>query len=164
MHMLLTLLIHFFMRHVLIHVRSPPFTYFIHQCKRTFLDDTHSSFQYSGSKRHIQVYTSLYRKVVKRVEKIEQLFQLLTYMFLGALQGFTEPLPISSSGHLVIFRELLHVEATGLSFEIIVHFGSLLAIVAIYRKDIIAIVQKSYQYVRTRKRHHMKTFHYLLYL
>ena len=42
----------------------------------------------------------------------------IKYMFLGLLQGVTEPIPVSSSGHLVIARELFGIEAKGLSFEI----------------------------------------------
>lgn len=101
---------------------------------------------------------------MKRVVTIEKIIQLLTYIFLGALQGFTEPLPISSSGHLVIFRELFHIEASGLSFEIIVHFGSLLAIIALYRKEITTLLSESYIFITTRNKRYKKTFHYVFYL
>jgi len=55
---------------------------------------------------------------------------------LGIVQGATEFLPISSSGHLVIFRELLHAQPQQwLAFVVITHFGTLLAVVAYYRQD-----------------------------
>lgn len=65
--------------------------------------------------------------------------ELFTYIFLGLLQGVTEPIPVSSSGHLVIARELLGIEASGLSFEIFLNTASLIAILFVYRKDIIEI-------------------------
>lgn len=101
---------------------------------------------------------------MKCVNTIEQFIQLLTYIFLGALQGFTEPLPISSSGHLIIFRELFHIEATGLSFEIIVHFGSLLAVIALYRKEITTLLRESFVFMTTRHEQYKKSFQYVFYL
>lgn len=56
---------------------------------------------------------------------------------LGALQGLTEFLPISSSGHLILMEKVLNLPFEYLkSFDIAVHFGTLLAIVAYFRKTI----------------------------
>ena len=62
---------------------------------------------------------------------------ILKYIVLGIIQGFTEPLPISSSGHIYIFKQLFQINETfnDLNFEIIVNFGSLIAILIIYFKD-----------------------------
>lgn len=68
-----------------------------------------------------------------------QTTEFLSYIFLGILQGITEPIPVSSSGHLVIAREIFNIEARGLSFEIFLNTASLIAIVFVYRKDIITI-------------------------
>ena len=58
----------------------------------------------------------------------------LEAFILGIVQGLTEFLPVSSSGHLVIFRELLGVETEGgLVFEVAVHVATLVAIVVVYR-------------------------------
>lgn len=55
--------------------------------------------------------------------------RILEYIFLGIVQGFTEPIPISSSGHLVNYEKSFNMEnLSDLNFEIIVNFGSLLAI------------------------------------
>ncbi len=51
---------------------------------------------------------------------------------LGAVQGLTEFLPISSSGHLVIGQHLLGMDEPGVSLEIILHLGTLLAVFAFY--------------------------------
>ena len=56
--------------------------------------------------------------------------KILRYVFLGVIQGFTEPIPVSSSGHLLIFRELFNFDMLNdINFEIIVNFGSFLAII-----------------------------------
>ncbi|NLO90301.1 MAG: UDP pyrophosphate phosphatase, partial [Clostridia bacterium] len=68
---------------------------------------------------------------------INDVITLLKYLILGLVQGVTEPIPISSSGHLIIVRELFGIEAKGLSVEIFVNFASLLAVLIIYRHDII---------------------------
>lgn len=63
----------------------------------------------------------------------------LTYghaALLGLLQGLTEFLPISSSGHLVLGRALLRLELPGLSFEILLHAGTALAVILVYRDEL----------------------------
>lgn len=71
----------------------------------------------------------------------------IKYVFLGLLQGLTEPIPVSSSGHLVIARELFNIEAQGLSFEIFLNTASLIAILFVYRKDIISIIQNLWRFL-----------------
>ncbi|WP_217585944.1 undecaprenyl-diphosphate phosphatase [Lentibacillus saliphilus] len=78
------------------------------------------------------------------------LLLLLKYIFLGFFQGITEPIPISSSGHLIIMRKLLDVEIQGLSFEILVNFGSLIAVLLVYRNDIIRLIKNGTQFMLTR--------------
>lgn len=60
---------------------------------------------------------------------------------LGALQGVAEFLPISSSGHLALAEMLtgLDAEAIGHSFNIVVHAGTLLAVLLHYRRDLLAL-------------------------
>ena len=55
---------------------------------------------------------------------------------LAILQGVTEFLPVSSSGHLVIAQHLLGVDAPGMRLDIFLHLGTLVAIFAYYRKTI----------------------------
>ena len=58
-------------------------------------------------------------------------------IILGLVQGLTEFLPVSSSGHLVIFRELLGVEASeDLVFEVTVHAATVLSTLIVFRKPI----------------------------
>lgn len=55
---------------------------------------------------------------------------------LGLVQGLTEFLPVSSSGHLVLFQRLFGLSGGVLSFDIAVHLATLVAVFAIFRKDI----------------------------
>ena len=58
-------------------------------------------------------------------------------IIMGIVQGVTEFLPVSSSGHLAIFKHILNVETdTGILFDILLHIGTLIAIFAVYFKDI----------------------------
>jgi len=55
---------------------------------------------------------------------------------LGVFQGFAEFLPISSSGHLVILQRLFNLTSDNIVFEVSVHFGTLLSVIAIYYLDL----------------------------
>jgi len=58
-------------------------------------------------------------------------------LILGIIQGITEFLPISSSGHLIVFRDILEFNLQdSLSFDIALHFGTLLAIIFYFWPDI----------------------------
>jgi undecaprenyl-diphosphatase len=64
----------------------------------------------------------------------------LEALILGLVQGLTEFLPVSSSGHLVIVSRLLGIDQKGILFEVAVHVATLLAIVVFYRARIAALV------------------------
>lgn len=55
--------------------------------------------------------------------------------FLGAIQGLTEFLPISSSGHLALLEHFFGLKEAGLGFDIMLHLGTLLAILIYFRAD-----------------------------
>ena len=63
-------------------------------------------------------------------------------ILLGILQGFTEFLPVSSSGHLVIAQDLLGVKQQGILFEVMVHFGTLLSVLWVFGSDIVRIATR----------------------
>lgn len=96
---------------------------------------------------------------------MEELLLLIKYLFLGLLQGFTEPIPISSSGHLLLAKELFGLEASdNLSFEVLVNFGSLIAVLIIYWKDIVSIIRNGLQYIITKKAAYYDDFMFIVYL
>lgn len=65
---------------------------------------------------------------------------LLQSIFLGLLQGLTEFLPISSSGHLILASQLFAVESN-LFFVVMLHVGTLLAVIVVYRNTIWEIIR-----------------------
>lgn len=86
---------------------------------------------------------------------------MLKYIFLGFIQGFTEPIPVSSSGHLVIFKSLLNDNVfNDLNFEIIVNFGSLIAILILFRKDLMEIINDFFKYIKTKEEKYYANFKY----
>lgn len=90
--------------------------------------------------------------------------ELLKYLLLGIVQGLTEPLPVSSSGHLVIFQYLLNMNLPGLDFEIIVNAASLFAIAYYFKNDIKDLVVNNYNFLINKQLKFKKDFRYLLLL
>ena len=63
-------------------------------------------------------------------------------LLLGIVQGLTEFLPISSSGHLVLVQAILKLPQTMvISFDIVVHLGTLVAVIAYFRRDLQRLIQ-----------------------
>ena len=65
---------------------------------------------------------------------------LLEAIILGIIQGLTEFLPISSSGHLVLGQYVLDVKLKGNSFEIVTHLGTLVSVLCIFWKEILSLI------------------------
>jgi undecaprenyl-diphosphatase len=63
----------------------------------------------------------------------------LQAIWLAVLQGFTEFLPISSSGHLVLAPRVMGWPDQGLAFDVAVHLGTLIAVVTYFRHDLVAM-------------------------
>lgn len=62
--------------------------------------------------------------------------EFLSAAFMGLLQGVTEFLPVSSSGHLSLFQNFFNGKAPDTLFNILLHFATLLAVCVVYRQDI----------------------------
>ena len=74
---------------------------------------------------------------------------ILEIVILGFVQGIAEFLPISSSAHLIIFRDIFGIGSgmsanMNLTFDIALHFGTLLAIGVFFFKDFIKMIQKGF--------------------
>ena len=69
-------------------------------------------------------------------------------IFLALIQGFTEFLPISSSAHLILPSQLFGLPDQGLAFDVAVHAGSLLAVVAFFRQQLMAITRAFFNSLR----------------
>ena len=69
----------------------------------------------------------------------------LVAILLGLVQGLTEFLPVSSSGHLILVQALLGVEGNLLLFDVFVHIGTLVAVFVVFWQDIWAILRRPLQ-------------------
>ncbi|MCX7710648.1 MAG: undecaprenyl-diphosphatase UppP [Clostridia bacterium] len=69
---------------------------------------------------------------------------ILQAFILGIVQGLTEFLPISSSGHLVLFQKLFGISEGALTFDVAVHLATLLAVFIVFWRDIVNILKKPF--------------------
>lgn len=89
---------------------------------------------------------------------LEKLSLLLKYIFLGLFQGITEPIPVSSSGHLLLLREVFNIKQTGLTFEIFVNTASFIAIFFYYRKELYLLFHNAFSYLLYKEVNKQKDF------
>lgn len=68
----------------------------------------------------------------------------LEALVLGMVQGLTEFLPVSSSGHLVIFQHLLGLKEAPLAFDVLLHIGTLVAVFIAFWEDIVSILKRPF--------------------
>ncbi len=91
----------------------------------------------------------------------------LIYIILGIIQGFTEPIPVSSSGHIFLFKNIFNSDMfNDLNFEIVSNFGSFLAILFIFRKEVWDLLKAffSYLFKKETRSANKKKFKYCLYI
>ena len=65
----------------------------------------------------------------------------LKAVLLGLIQGLTEFLPVSSSGHLVLAQRLLGIEIPGVTFEVFLHVGTLISVIWVFRERLANIIK-----------------------
>lgn len=85
------------------------------------------------------------------------MISILEAIILGIVQGITEWLPISSSGHLVLFQELFGLKMP-VVFDVFLHLGSLLVIIMVFWKDIKKLVKGVFR----RDKYYLKYFFWLV--
>jgi undecaprenyl-diphosphatase len=72
--------------------------------------------------------------------------EIVKILILGIIQGLTEFLPISSSGHLVLVAEILNFKEEGVAFEVFVHLGTLFSVLVAFREEIYSMLVAPYRY------------------
>jgi undecaprenyl-diphosphatase len=68
------------------------------------------------------------------------MYDIIMPLILGVVQGLTEFLPVSSSGHLVLLQKMTGIDSPALLFDICVHVGTLLAVLLFFYKDIVSMI------------------------
>ena len=86
--------------------------------------------------------------------------EFLKYIFLGLVQGLTETIPVSSSGHLMILKRLLEVNVDFDTISILTNFGSLIAIMILFRKDIFKLIKGFFVYLFKKEKQYKDEFKY----
>ena len=76
---------------------------------------------------------------------------IIKAIILGIVQGLTEFLPISSSGHLVIGAEILNLHYKGVAFEVFLHCGTLFAVIFVFRRDLLSMLRSLFVTASVRK-------------
>lgn len=72
--------------------------------------------------------------------------EIIKSIIMGVVQGLTEFLPVSSSGHLAFFNRILGMDASdGILFEVLLHVGTLAAIVAAFFPDVVELVKEGFK-------------------
>lgn len=89
---------------------------------------------------------------------------IVEYIVLGIVQGISEMLPISSSGHMKIVKSLLNINNTDLSLEILFHLASLLALFVFFSSRLKELVVNNYLFVVKKKREYKVDFRTLIHL
>lgn len=92
------------------------------------------------------------------------LILIIKMMVIGLVQGFTEPIPVSSSGHVMIASELLGLGEQGFTFAILTNTASLAAILYIYRKDIARLTSNSILYLKTKQTRYKSDFRFVFFI
>ena len=89
---------------------------------------------------------------------------IIKMIVIGLIQGFTEPIPVSSSGHVMIASEILGLGEQGFTFAILTNTASLLAIMYIYREDIVRLIVNSLKFLKTKNSQYKSDFRFVLYI
>lgn len=85
---------------------------------------------------------------------------ILIYILLGIVQGLTETIPVSSSGHLMILKTLLDKSIDFDSIAILTNLGSLIAIVILFREDIFKLIKSFFSYIKSKDKKYKDDFNY----
>jgi undecaprenyl-diphosphatase len=95
---------------------------------------------------------------------MDKIYDLMKYIFLGLFQGITEPIPVSSSGHLEIAEHFFGLEIEGMSFALLVNTASLFAVLLVYKDDIIRLIVNGLAYLKNKDPEAKSDFMFIIYL
>ncbi len=88
-------------------------------------------------------------KIIHEEEK--NMIQYIKSIIYGIVQGLTEFLPVSSSGHLAVFQNVFGAvdeQLSGVTFTLLMHVGTLAAVLVVYRKDVAGLIKSFFSLVK----------------
>ena len=94
------------------------------------------------------------------------MIDVIKVIILGIVQGFTEFLPVSSSGHLVLAAEFLNFQEEGVAFEVFVHLGTLFSVLVVFRVKIYQMLFAPFKIILKRNRSEdvLEAFRWVIYI
>ena len=87
---------------------------------------------------------------------------IIKYILIGIIQGLTETLPVSSSGHIMIFKYIFNLNGNFDTLAILTNFGSLVAIIILFYNDLKNIINNSFKYIKTKNNYYINSYNYLI--
>jgi undecaprenyl-diphosphatase len=72
--------------------------------------------------------------------------EVIKSIILGIIQGLTEFIPVSSSGHLTILKHFFHIDDLNTSFDILLHLGTVISVIYFFRKKIFELIKSLIKY------------------
>ncbi len=95
--------------------------------------------------------------------EMDSFIEIVKYVVLGMIQGITEILPISSSGHLTLFSHIFQMDLSHLTiFLMLTNMGSFLALLFYFRKDILALITGTWKFLIRKDEACREDFSYVL--
>lgn len=94
----------------------------------------------------------------------DKFIELLKYIFLGLLQGITEVLPVSSSGHLQIVNDVLNIGNNSVTLSVLLHIASLLAVFIYLKKELIDLIKGFFGFIFKDRKLYKQQFMLVIYL
>lgn len=87
------------------------------------------------------------------------IIDILKYVLMAVVQGVTEVLPISSSGHLAIMGQILNIEDNSITFSVFLHLASLIATLFFLRKRLCQLIKGFFLYLFKKEKQYKKEYH-----
>lgn len=82
------------------------------------------------------------------LQEVFDMRYIIKIIIIGAVQGLTEFLPVSSSGHTAVLKAIFGLSEMGIAFDVLLHFGTLIAVCLFYYKDILALATEVVEVIK----------------
>lgn len=91
---------------------------------------------------------------------MEKIIEVIQYAVIAIVQGISETLPISSSGHIKIFKTFFNLPTNDITYDIFLHFASLISLLFFFRKKIARLFKGFFLFFKNKNEENRFCFHY----